>query len=197
MKAQIVYGTRNGGTAGLAHMMASGFERAGWKAEVCDVASRPGIGDVDVVVVGGALYVGRWPAPLRAWVRHHLPTLRRVPVWFFSSGPLDDSARRGDIAPTPSVARLAAQVEITGFMTFGGRLEAHPRGWVARQMAKKSSGDWRDPTHVDEWIDQIVRHTSVLASLPEPREQPLDPSRSVDHPGEHAGQPSSSAVGPR
>ena len=54
MKALIVYGTRNGGTAGLAHMIATSFEREGWQADVRDAADAPGIGDVDVVDDGAA-----------------------------------------------------------------------------------------------------------------------------------------------
>lgn len=169
MRVQIVYGSKRGGTAGLAHMIATAFEREGWQAQVDDVAARPGIGDVDVVVVGGALYMNRWPKPLRRWARHHTPTLRSVPVWFFSSGPLDDSAREGDIAPTSDVAQLAADVEISGFMTFGGYLDAHPTGFIARSMARKNAGDWRDPEQVAEWVHHIVGHTVVVAEVPAQR----------------------------
>src|SRR5947209_4674982 len=166
MRVQIVYGSKRGGTAGLAHMLATAFTQEGWQTQVDDVAHRPGVGDVDVLVVGGALYMNRWPRPLRRWVRHHQPTLRVVPVWFFSSGPLDASARAGDIAPTPDVARLANDVEIAGFMTFGGHLAANPDGFIARSMARKSAGDWRDPEHVAEWVRHIVAHTTVGPSVP-------------------------------
>src|SRR6185437_10969282 len=99
MRALIVYGTRNGGTAGLSYMIANAFQHEGWQVQLSDAAEAPGIGDVDVVVVGGGLYAGRWVPSVRHWVRHHMATLKIVPVWFFSSGPLDDSARPGDLAP--------------------------------------------------------------------------------------------------
>jgi menaquinone-dependent protoporphyrinogen oxidase len=166
MRAQIIYATKRGGTAGLAHMLATAFEREGWQADVHDVVDRPGIGDVDAVVVGGALYLNRWPASLRKWARHHLSTLRVVPVWFFSSGPLDDSARAGAIAPTPDVAKLAREVEISGFVTFGGHLDRAAKGFIASRMAKRSAGDWRDPEHVAEWVHHICRHTAVRAQVP-------------------------------
>jgi len=160
MRVQIVYGSKNGGTAGLARMIANAFTAEGWQAVVDDAAARPGVGDVDVVVVGGALYMNRWPKHLRRWVRNHKPSLQSVPVWFFSSGPLDASARSGDIAPTSGVARLGREIEISGFMTFGGRLDAHPKGFIAGQMAKKSAGDWRDPEHVAEWVHHITQRTA-------------------------------------
>ena len=176
MKALIVYGTKNGGTAGLAHMIATAFEREGWSAEVRDAADAPGIGDVDVVVVGGGLYMNRWVPSVRQWAHRHLATLKVVPVWFFSSGPLDESAAKGDIAPVPGVAKLAAEVEISGHMTFGGYLDPAPNGWIAKQMAKRSAGDWRDPQQVAEWVHLISSKTRVAAAIPAQRSTRPDPA---------------------
>src|SRR4051794_14929642 len=169
MRALIVYGTRNGGTAGLAHMMATAFEREGWSAEVRDAADAPGIGEVDVAVVGGGLYAGRWVPSVRHWAARHQATLKIVPVWFFSSGPLDDSARPGDLAPVPGVAKLAREIEVSGHMTFGGYLDQHPKGFIARKMAKRSAGDWRDPDHVAEWVHLICEQTQAASAVPEQR----------------------------
>ena len=166
MKALIVYGTRNGGTAGLAYMIATAFQREGWQVQIADAADAPGIGDVDVVVVGGGLYAGRWVPSVRHWARHHKATLKIVPVWFFSSGPLDDSARPGDLAPAPSVAKLAREIEVSGHMTFGGYLDQHPKGFIARQMARRWAGDWRDPDQVAEWVHLICRQTLVVPAVP-------------------------------
>src|SRR4051795_8598283 len=169
MRALIVYGTRGGGTAGLAHMMATAFEREGWRGEVGGAAAAPGIGDVDVVVGGGGLYAGRWVASVRHWAARHKATLKVVPVWFFSSGPLDDSARAGDLAPAPSVAKLAREIEISGHMTFGGKLDQHPKGFIARQMAKRSAGDWRDSDQVAEWVRLICQQTQAASAVPAQR----------------------------
>jgi menaquinone-dependent protoporphyrinogen oxidase len=170
MKALIVYGSKNGGTAGLAHMIATAFEREGWRTDVHDAADRPGIGDVDAVVVGGGLYMNRWVPSVRQWVRQHTSTLKNVPVWFFSSGPLDDSARAGDIAPVPGVAKFANDIEISGHMTFGGYLDRAPKGFIARQMAKRSAGDWRDPDQVAEWVHYICHNARVFAAVPAQRD---------------------------
>ena len=169
MQVLIVYGSKHGGTAGLAHMIATAFEREGWGAEVRDAADRPGIGDVDAVVVGGGLYLNRWVPSVRHWVRRHTPALKSVPVWFFSSGPLDDSAKTGDIAPVPGVAKLASEIEISGHMTFGGYLDKNPDGFIAKQMAKRMAGDWRDPEHVAEWVHHICRHTLAFTGVPQQR----------------------------
>ena len=58
------------------------------------------------MVVGGALYAFRWHRDARRFVKRHTRSLRRVPTYMFSSGPLDDSAGRRDIAPVKGVAAL-------------------------------------------------------------------------------------------
>jgi menaquinone-dependent protoporphyrinogen oxidase len=70
----------------------------------------------------------------------------------------------------PQVQYLAADLEARGHMTFGGRLEADARGLLARSMAKKRAGDWRDATHAAEWVHQIVHDfTPVEIVIPEAR----------------------------
>lgn len=165
MKVLVVFGSERGGTAGLARMIGTAFQRRGWTAEVRD-AIVPGRIDADLVVLGGALYMGRWHANARRFAREHRSELRDVPVWLFSSGPLDESARAGDIAPVGQVQAVAAGLEAHGHMTFGGRLEAKPKGFLARRMARTMAGDWRDQMHVEEWVQQILREfTPVTVDL--------------------------------
>jgi len=65
--------------------------------------------------------------------------LRRVPVWFFSSGPLDDCAERGTIPPTREVRALMDRVGAQGHVTFGGQLAPDARGFPASAMAKRTT----------------------------------------------------------
>jgi menaquinone-dependent protoporphyrinogen oxidase len=156
MKVLVVFGSERGGTAGLARMVGTAFQRRGWTVEVRD-AIVPGRVDADMVVLGGALYLGRWHTNARRFARQNERALQDVPVWLFSSGPLDDSARAGDIAPVGQVQAIASRLEARGHMTFGGRLEAKPKGLIARRMARTMAGDWRDQMHVEEWVQQILR----------------------------------------
>lgn len=94
-----------------------------------------------------------------------------IPVWFFSSGPLDDSADREEIPPTTPVAVLAERVGARGHVTFGGRLEPGAKGFPASAMAKTSSGDWRNPDRIRSWALRLA------AEIPEAR-----PGEPIDHP---------------
>jgi menaquinone-dependent protoporphyrinogen oxidase len=156
VRVLVVYGSARGGTAGLAHMVAEAFVARDILADVGDSADVDEIGDYDAVVLGGALYNGRWHQEASWFVERNLEDLRQRPVWFFSSGPLDESARDGAMAPVDQVQDLARRADIRGHMTFGGVLEKRPSRFLSALLAWGKPGDFRDRDHVDEWVERIV-----------------------------------------
>jgi menaquinone-dependent protoporphyrinogen oxidase len=109
----------------------------------------------DAVIVGGAIYANRWHPDTIVFVGRHRAALKQLPVWFFSSGPLDDSARSGALAAVPQVSKLARDLDIRGHMTFGGMLDKRPTGLLA-MSAWREVGDFRDRRHVAEWVERVV-----------------------------------------
>jgi menaquinone-dependent protoporphyrinogen oxidase len=162
MKLLVTYGSKLGGTEGLAEMVGNSLRRAGFDVDVLPARQVASIGGYDAVVVGGALYAGRWHRDAVRFVKRHQRRLHTLPVWLFSSGPLDDSAETKDIPPVSQVRRLMRSIEANGHATFGGRLEPGARGFLAGAMAKKLSGDWRDPEHIARWTAQIVDALTVV-----------------------------------
>jgi len=155
MKVLVAYGSKRGGTEGLAHMIGEAFEARGIDADVAD-AAEVRVVDADEVVVAGALYAARWHRHARRFVHRHATVLRTKPVWLVSSGPLDDSAAVGEVLPVGQVRREMARVAARGHETFGGRLCSDAKGFPASAMAKKLSGDWRDAEHVDRWVEVVA-----------------------------------------
>lgn len=171
MRVLITWGSKRGGTEGLARMIGKELVAQGVEVELAaahDAVSPKGF---DAVIVGGALYANRWHRHARRWVRRHERELSAVPVWFFSSGPLDDSARSGDIAPTRHVETLMERVGAQSHMTFGGRMDPKDPS----PLAKSHAGDWRDPEHVRAWSVAVAR------ALPVARPRPVvpQPARSL------------------
>jgi menaquinone-dependent protoporphyrinogen oxidase len=156
MEVLVAYGSKRGGTAGLARMIAEELAAAGQRVTVQPAREVQSVGNADAVVVAGALYASRWQRDARRFVRRFAAELRRRPVWMVSSGPLDDSATTGDIAPVKQVAAAMASVGARGHVTFGGRLEADAKGYPASMMAKKLAGDWRDQEDVRRWVASVV-----------------------------------------
>jgi len=151
MRVLIAYGSKRGGTEGLARMIGTELATAGLETTVQPARAVRSLEGFDAIVIAGALYAFRWHRDARALARRHAKALRERPVWLVSSGPLDDSAVGGDIPPVKQVARVMSRIGARGQVTFGGRLLADAKGFPASAMAKTKAGDWRDPAHVHQW----------------------------------------------
>lgn len=155
MRILVTWGTKRGGTEGIAQVIAAQLRERGHDVTelAANVASPDGF---DAVIVGGALYANRWHRHARRFVARHAHALRRVPTWLFSSGPLDDSADQRELHPPHQVSALMRRVGALGHATFGGRLAADAKGFAAQTLAKQHAGDWRNPTRIRAWADQLA-----------------------------------------
>jgi menaquinone-dependent protoporphyrinogen oxidase len=167
----VTYSSKRGGTEGIGRALGEALRTHGFEVVAASVDEVRAVGSFDAVIIGGALYANRWPGKLRSFVNRHLKQLRKVPVWFFSSGPLDDSADRQAIPATAQVAVLAERVGAKGHVTFGGRLERGATGFPASAMAKKKSGDWRNPESIRAWAAELA------AEIPNAK-----PGKPIEHP---------------
>ena len=175
MRVLVCYGSKMAGTEGIAAAMAEELRNKAFDVTLEDAHNLRSIEGFDAVIVGGALYGNRWHADAHRFVASHLTALRKVPVWIFSSGPLDTSASTHPIAPVDEVRVLMQRMGAQGHMTFGGRLPADATGFPAAAMARKRAGDWRDTDQIRAWTDVVA------AALPSARPRPASdpPARSV------------------
>jgi menaquinone-dependent protoporphyrinogen oxidase len=139
--------SRHGSTDEIADRVAGRLRRvlpANWSVARTDLANSWSLVDADAVVLGSAVYFGRWLRPARR-------ALRRIEgcknVWLFSSGPVlpDDSP------PTPLV-------DGHRHTTFGGRLDPTRLSVMERTVTRfvhAEPGDRRDWTAIDDWADDI------------------------------------------
>jgi menaquinone-dependent protoporphyrinogen oxidase len=157
MRILVTWGSKRGGTEGIARTIGETLWSEGFEVDVLPPRAAAKATGFDAAIVGGALYANRWHRAARWFVTRRQRDLRRVPVWFFSSGPLDDSSDREVVRPTPQVQALMERVGALGHATFGGRLAPEARGFPARAMAKKHSGDWRNLSRIRAWATDIAR----------------------------------------
>jgi menaquinone-dependent protoporphyrinogen oxidase len=154
----VAYGTKNGSTAQIAEAVAEVLNKEGLTARARPAGSVDGLGDCDAVVVGGALYAGRWHKDARRFLRRHRRALAERPLWLFSSGPLDASAAERDIPPVPAVRRAMTRFDVRGHVTFGGCLEEGAKGRVAGMILRSGKGgDFRDFTAIEQWAAQVAQ----------------------------------------
>jgi menaquinone-dependent protoporphyrinogen oxidase len=156
MRVLVAYGSKRGGTAGLAQMIAEGLCSHGVAADARAARDVRTLEPYTAAIVAGALYNNRWHRDARSFVHRYAEQLRTLPVWLVSSGPLDDSTGWGTLPPVTQVKRIAAELGARGCVTFGGRLEPAAKGFPASAMARKHAGDWRDPEQVRGFVLVVV-----------------------------------------
>lgn len=157
----VAYAGRMGGTEGIARAIADEIRRAGIDVDLRPAAEVRSVTGYDAVVLGSAVYAGRWLRPARALLKRLVASrdpADPVRVWLFHSGPLGADQATAEV-PVPSrVAACAITLGADRPTTFGGRLEpASAKGFLARRMAAGSmAGDFRDFDRITAWAAAIA-----------------------------------------
>ena len=141
----------------MAETIGAVLRKDGLTVDVLPARSVASVSSYDAVVVGGALYAGRWHKDARRFVRRHGRALAERPLWLFSSGPLDASAAERDIPPVPGVQRAVVRLAAREHITFGGCLEEGAKGWVARLILRSGKGgDFRGFAAIEAWAGRVA-----------------------------------------
>ncbi|MFG3127007.1 flavodoxin domain-containing protein [Streptomyces tendae] len=160
----VAYGSANGSTEKIAEAVAEVLRTAGITAEAVPARSVTDLDRYEAVVVGGALYAGRWHKDAGRFVRRHRGALAHRPVWFFSSGPLDSTASQRDIPPVPGVRRAMVRLDVRGHVTFGGCLTEGAHGRIARMILRNGKGgDFRDFAAIETWAAGLAKELGAAA----------------------------------
>ena len=157
MTVLVAVASKHGSTRGIADAIAGELRSLGLAADVGEVADVVDPGHYEAVVLGSAVYMGKWMPEARRFVDTHRSVLDTVPVWLFSSGPLgaDDPKPAGDPA---QLDQLMAATHAHGHRIFSGKLDPNGLGRSERLIAKAvhaPSGDFRDWDAIRAWAREI------------------------------------------
>ena len=159
MKVLVAYASRHGSTAEIAERIGARLREAGHEVEVERVDEIADVDGCDAVVLGSAVYVGKWLEPARSFVDAHAATLCSRRVWLFSSGPLGEPPRP-EADHCVDVANIVEATRAIEHQVFAGRLDRSTLGVGERAVArlvKVAEGDFREFDAIDEWADEIAR----------------------------------------
>ena len=175
MKVLVTHASRHGATAGISTAIAAAVgerfaqHRVDVDVDVTPVSRVRSLSGYDAVVLGSAVYVGKWLAPAREFVRAFAAELKTRDVWLFSSGPLGDPPR-----PVDEPAEPAALVGVLGAHEHRILAGALDRGHlrvserVVVRAVHAPEGDFRDWTAIRAWghaiADQLVTSSRMTAA---------------------------------
>ena len=116
----VAYASRMGSTQEIATAIGDQLTSRGFEVQVVAAAAATNAGIFDAVVLGSALYMGRWDRDAVDYLKRNGPDLADRPTWLFQSGP---SGPPGGVRPTPTpraVRRLCDKIGLAAPTTFGG-----------------------------------------------------------------------------
>jgi menaquinone-dependent protoporphyrinogen oxidase len=172
MDVLVVWASRLGSTREIAERIAGRLEVAGATPRVeaaSDAAIRP---DDRAVILGSAVYAGRWLKPAVAFARRNESGLVARPVWLFSSGPVGNLATRSAPVDPKEIGELRRTIHPREHRVFAGALDRADIdgagfGRIERFVAKLfvPEGDYRDWAAIDAWADGIAGELAAATSV--------------------------------
>jgi menaquinone-dependent protoporphyrinogen oxidase len=156
----MVVASKHGSTIALAGAIGQQMSAQGASVIVAGPDDDVDLDGVDAVVLGSAVYLGRWMRSARRFVKRRGPELQRCAVWLFSSGPVDDEPGPG-LDPA-QLEQLMTQTGAVEHREFGGCLDRESLGPIETLIASGagvSDADHRDWTEVRVWAQTILDAT--------------------------------------
>ncbi len=158
----VAYATKHHSTAEIAEAIADELRARGHDSDCLDVRAAHARG-YDAVVLGSAVYMGRWRREARRFLSHERETLALVPFWVFSSGPVGEPKDVPDedekwLEPE-AVMEQAEALNVREHVVFGGRLPRDPHGFIESSMARNTPEefqDLRDWEQIRAWAAKIA-----------------------------------------
>jgi len=155
MRILVAHASKHGATAEIAGTVADVLRAHGHVVDLREASDELGLDCYEAVVIGSAVYTGRWLAPARRLAERARTELAGHPVWLFSSGPIGDPPKPDE----DPVDVAVSAVDAVEHRRFAGRLERARLGFVDRAVVaalRAPDGDFRDPEEIRGWAAEIA-----------------------------------------
>lgn len=184
----VAYGSRHGGTRGIAERIGTVLQAEGIDAAVAPARVAGGHELADAYIVGSGVYMGSWLDEPLDFLKRHQETLATRPTWLFSSGPLIGSVKATPgadpltdaLGPADGpgsggrkkVEALSAVIGPRGHRVFYGAYDPSdpPKAFserVVRMMPAARNilpaGDFRNWDEIEAWAREIA---AALVTVP-------------------------------
>ena len=156
MTVLVTVASKHGATAMIGDAIVEVFEQMGLEVDRRAPADVHDLDGVDAVVLGSAVYAGRWVADAARLVDRLEDELRRLPVWVFTSGPLGDPPTPDGTGP--AIEAIVDRLAPRDHEVFAGALDRHDLSLPERAVVRAVHapyGDFRDWEAVTAWATSI------------------------------------------
>jgi menaquinone-dependent protoporphyrinogen oxidase len=161
-KVLVTYATKYGATAEIAEKIGEVLRKAGLAADVVPVKQVKDLAPYPAVVLGSAVYIGRWRKEAVKFMENNEQALAARDVWIFSSGPTEEGDPvelvEGWTLPE-KLQPVAERIQPHEIAVFHGELDPEKMNFIERTMIKNMkvpTGDFRDWEMITEWATAVA-----------------------------------------
>ncbi len=159
----VTYASKYGSTGGVADAIGKELCAKGLAADVALTRSAKDPALYQGVVVGSAIYRGKWMPEATDFVKKHRDVLRRLPVAYFlvciTLSDATEKNRAEALSYMEPIIAAVPEIAPVGIGTFAGALDYSKLPWVSRQILKAKgapAGDFRDWNAIRAWAQEPV-----------------------------------------
>jgi menaquinone-dependent protoporphyrinogen oxidase len=158
----VAYATKYGATAEIAERIGQVLRQAGLRTDVLPVDRVSDLTPYKAVVLGSAVYIGRWRKEAAKFLKANEKVLAEQLVWLFSSGPTGerDPVDLGKGWHFPKALQpIADRIRPRDIAVFHGNVNMKKLNFIEKWMIKNVKapiGDFRDWDAITSWATAIA-----------------------------------------
>jgi len=159
----VTYASKYGATKEIAEKIGEVLCQAGLQVQVASVEEIRDLTPYSAVVLGSALYIGKWYKQGMDFIKSYEKVLASKPVWIFSSGPSGegDPVKLVDGKSLPAdVKAIVDRIHPRDITLFHGDINLDKinamEKFAVKNVVKKPFGDYRDWDMIVAWATKVA-----------------------------------------
>jgi menaquinone-dependent protoporphyrinogen oxidase len=161
-KILVTFATKYGSTQKIAEVIGEELRQAELRSDIVPVDRVRDLTPYKAVILGSAVYIGKWRKEAVEFLKKNAQTLAERPVWLFSSGPTGEGDPvelvKGWRHPA-ELQPLVDQIKPRDIAVFHGNLNMEKMNFIEKGLIKNVKapvGDFRDWEAITAWATSIA-----------------------------------------
>jgi menaquinone-dependent protoporphyrinogen oxidase len=165
----VAYGTKHGSTRDVANAVAETLEELGLDVDTLPAARVNDLSPYAGVVIGGAIYMGRWHPDAAEFLERYRHALATMPVAVFGMGPRTMEEHDVEESRSQLIKALTKVPEVDPFAVavFGGVIDPHALRFPFNRLSASDARDW---DAIREWATEVAGAFDYGKAAPDARD---------------------------
>jgi len=153
----VVYASKYGSTGGVADAIGKELCGKDVAVDVALIKNAENIRSYQGVIIGSAIYMGKWMYEATDFVKENRDVLCNVPVAYFLVGMTlakNPEKRTDALSSIEPILKAVPEIKPVGIGTFAGAMDYNNLSWINKKILKSKGtpeGDFRDWNVIRSW----------------------------------------------